>query len=437
MDMAAVRLDMDPAEIRKTNFVGKEDFPYVTPTGGVYDSGDYRLTLKRVLEMAGYENLKRERAEARAAGRLFGLGFATVVDPSVTNIAYLTVAQTPEERARPEYLPKSGSGESCTVSVDAFGNVTALMNTVPEGQGHETVLAQVVAEVLGVTPGRIRVATDMDTLTRPWTVTAGSYSSRFAAIGAGAATVTARRVREKMAHIAAHHFEVAPTDVAFEEDRFFVRSDPSRSISFRRIAGMAHWNQAALPPGMEPGISITHMENFPLAEPPDEADRVSSSSTYGFVADLVAVEVDPDTGFIRIVKYVTVHDSGNLINPKIVEGQIYGGTFHGVAGALYEELVYNEEGQFLSATLADYLCPTAMEAPRLELDHIITPSPVSVLGTKGCGESGAMSAPAAVANAVADALSSVEGVECVTELPLSPEKVWKMIRSAKEKEAFQ
>ncbi len=429
MDMAAARLSRDPAEIRRVNFVGKEEFPYTTPSGGVYDSGDYEKALDLALEMGPYAELLRERERARAQGRLFGIGLATVVDPSVTNIAYLTVAHPPEVRAQPGYLHKSGSGESCLVSVDALGCVSVVMNTVPEGQGHETAAAQVVADQLGLPPDQIRVTMEMDTLTRHWSVTAGSYSSRFAAVGAAAAAVAARRVREKMAAIAAHHFEAEPGEVGFEEGRFFVRSEPDRSISFRRVAGIAHWNQSALPPGMEPGISITYTYNLESAAPPDAEDRVDSSGVYGFAADLVAVEVDPETGFVEIKKYVTVHDSGTLIHPKMVEGQITGGVMHGVGGALYEELAYDAEGRFLAQSLIDYVCPTAAEAPRLEIGHIVTPSPLTELGAKGCGESGAMSAPAAVANAVADALAPL-GAGPVTALPLTPERVWEMIRSA-------
>jgi len=435
MDVAAGVLGMDPVEIRRKNLIGKDMFPYTTPTGGVYDSGDYHKVLDLVLRMGPYEKLLRDRDRARAQGRLYGLGLATVVDPSVTNIGYLTVAHTPAERAAPDYLPKSGSGESCMATVDAVGNVTVLMNTVPEGQGHETAIAQVVADELGVPPDKIRVVMEMDTATRNWTITSGSYSSRFAAVGLSAAVGAARRLRQKMCAIAAHCLEVDPADVQLDvqldKSCFSVKGNPERSILFARVAGAAHWNQSALPSGIEPGLSVTYVHNFAQAAPPDAEDRVDSSSTYGFVADLVAVEVDPETGFVTIRKYVTVHDSGTLINPKIVEGQIYGGVLHGVGGVLYEGLVYGEDGHFFSSSLMDYICPTAVEAPRLEIGHVVTPSPISLLGSKGCGESGSMSAPAALANAVADAIGPA-GAGPVTDLPLWPERIWEMLQSSSE-----
>jgi 2-furoyl-CoA dehydrogenase large subunit len=188
---------------------------------------------------------------------------------------------------------------------------------------------------------------------------------------------------------------------------------------------MAHWNPLALPKGMEPGLQATYTFHFPTAQAPDDQDRVDSSNTYGFIAEVVAVEVDPETGTVEIRTYVTVHDAGTILNPMIVEGQIYGGALHGIGGALYEELAYGEDGQFLARTLMDYLVPGATEAPKLVIDHVVSPSPFTILGSKGLGESSAMTAPAALANAVADAL----GVH-VDALPLKPERVWRWVRQA-------
>ncbi|MBI4493052.1 MAG: molybdopterin-dependent oxidoreductase, partial [Chloroflexi bacterium] len=429
VDLLAEELGLDPAEVRRRNFIPPDAFPYTTPTGGIYDSGNYPAALERALELAGYDQLRREQQAARAQGRLFGLGLAATVDPSVSNMGYVTIAYPPETRARPGYLPKAGAAETGLVTVDSLGNVTAVVNTVPEGQGHETVVAQIVADRLGLDPKDVRVVTDFDTASRVWSITTGTYSSRFAAAGASAAALAAERVRDKMVRIAAHLLEVAPEDIELGNARFTVRGATERSLSFRRIAGTAHWQPSALPAGMEVGLNASCVWDFALARPPDEHDRVNSSQTYGFSIEIAAVEVDPRTGELEIKKLVSVHDAGRILNPLIVEGQVYGAIAHGLGGALLEELAYSEDGQFLSATLMDYLWPTARDVPNVVIDHLETPSPFSLLGSKGIGESSTMSIPPLLANAVSDALKPL-GVE-VTELPLSPNRVWSLLQQAR------
>jgi 2-furoyl-CoA dehydrogenase large subunit len=417
LDMAADRLGLDPVEIRRRNLVRADQFPYTTPLGGVYDSGDYHAVLDRAVALGKYHELRARQARARAEGRYFGIGVATIVDPSGTNMGYVTLAQTPEERAGA--LPKSGSTEATTISMDPSGAVTVRLTTTPEGQGHETVAAQIVADELGIPPERVRVVADMDTLAQPWTITTGSYSSRFGPLGASAVALGARRLRDKLARIAAFSLEADPEDLELVDGTFVVRGAPGRKLSVRHAAGVAHWNAASLPPDIDPGLQENAFFSLRATPPPNAQDQVNSSATYGFVADLVAVEVDPETLDIRIVEYTTVHDSGRILNPMLVEGQIYGATVHGIGGALYEEFKYDANGQLLTGSLMDYLCPTAVEAPRLVIDHIETPSPLSLLGAKGVGEGNSMSAPPAIANALADALRP-RGIR-VTSLPVTPD----------------
>ncbi|MBI3076881.1 MAG: xanthine dehydrogenase family protein molybdopterin-binding subunit [Deltaproteobacteria bacterium] len=431
VDQIAKELNLDPAEVRFQNLIRKEEMPYLTPSGGLYDSGDYPEGLRKALEMIEYDKLRQEQRRARAEGRLFGIGLATVVDPSVTNMAYITVANEPEERARPDYNFKAGSGETAAVKIDPLGKVSVALNTTPEGQGHETIAAMIVADELGIPMDDVQVLAEMDTATRVWSITTGTYSSRFASVGTSAVATAARKVKEKILKIAAHELEATVEDLDMREGKVFVRGSPGKAIPLKRIAGIAHWNQARLPEGMEPGLHATTMFNFPTAKPPDQQDRVNSSNTYGFIAEAVAVEVDPETGEIQIKKYVTVHDCGTILNPMIVEGQVYGGVVHGLGGALYEEMAYDENGQYLAATFMDYLCPTAMESPKLEIGHVVSPSPLTVLGSKGCGESSSMTTPAVIANAVEDALAPL-GIS-INELPLTPDKIWRWIRAARER----
>ena len=400
MDVAAGRLELDPVELRRRNLLRDCDFPYRTPTGGLYDSGDYEGCLDDALELAGYEEQRRQQQAARADGRLVGIGVACIVEPSISNMGYVTLAQTAEERATE--LPKSGNAEGATVSVSPLGGVTVRVGTTPQGQGHRTVCAQVVADVLGIRPEEVEVVTELDTSTSAWTVASGNYSSRFSGVGAGAVALAAEKVATKVATIREHLGD--------------------GSLSLRRIAGVAHWNPDALPPGMEPGLHETAFFAAPNLAPPDADDQVASSAAHGFVCDVALVEVERDTGEVRVRDYVTVHDAGRLLNPLLAEGQLRGGFAHGVGAALFERAAWDEDGNLLTGTFMDYLCPTAPDIPPLRLGHRETPSPFTPLGAKGLGEGTTMSVPVAIANAVADAL----GRELV-ELPLTPSRVWELL----------
>ena len=417
MAIAAKRLGLDPAELARRNLIGRDEFPYRTPSGGLYDSGDYGACLERALEVVRYDKRRGEQAAARDEGRLLGIGIACVVEPSISNMGYITLAQTPAERA--ETLPKSGNAEGATVMVNPLAGVTVRISTTPQGQGHKTVTAQVVADTLGLGPADIEVVSELDTATDAWTVASGNYSSRFSGVGAGAVLRAAEKVARKLQAIAAAQLRCEPERVELRDAKAWNGED---SISVRRLAGIAHWHPDALPEGLEPGLHETAYYAAPNLAPPDDDDRVASSAAHGFLVDVAVVEVERETGAVHVLDYVSVHDAGRLLNPLIVEGQVRGGFAHGVGAALFERIVYDEDGNLLTGTFMDYLCPTAADMPSLRMQHLETPSPFTALGAKGLGEGTTMSAPVAIANAVADAL----GVDAL-ELPLTPARVWELL----------
>jgi 2-furoyl-CoA dehydrogenase large subunit len=430
IDLLAEKIGVDPVEVRRKNLIPASAFPYRTPTGGLYDSGDYAATFDKALEIAKYAELRREQAKARAAGRFFGIGLALAVDPSVSNMGYVAAAFDPQFRAKPEYMPKSGATESASIKIDPLGRVIMVMSSTPQGQGHQTIISQIVADELGVTPSDVTVVDEMDTFTRPWSISSGTYSSRFGSVGTSAAALAARKLKKKLVDYAAHLMDVPAEQLEFRDGSVRLKTGKGASYTIKDLAGRAHWHTQSLPEDMEPMLQTTAVFGFTVAEAVDEHDRVNSSNTYGFIAEVMAVEVDPATAAITIVKYVTVHDAGTIINPMIAEGQIYGGALHGLGGALYEELVYDDEGQPLAGTFMDYLVPTASEAPVIDIAHVTSPSPLTTLGSKGLGESSSMTVPAVIANAVSDALAPI-GVR-ISELPITPSKLWEMIAKARK-----
>jgi len=416
MHAAARRIGIDPAELARRNLVPAGRMPYRAAAGAVYDSGDYRACLERALELPGYDALRAEQSAARAEGRLLGIGLACVVEPSVSNMGYITLVQHAEERV----LPKSGNAEGATIAMGPQGDVTLRITTTPQGQGHRTVAAQVAADVLGLDPAQIDVRTDADTAANPWTVSSGNYSSRFAAMGASAVHLAATRLAERLRALAAPVLGCAPQDVELAGAHARVLGE-ERSVPLRRLAGAAHWHPSDLAGEAAEGLALTVTYTLPIS-PPDDDDRVNSSACYGFVADVCVVEIDPETAEIAVRSYVTVHDAGRLLNPLLADGQVRGGLAHGLGAALLEEHRYDEAGTLMTATFLDYLPPTATELPRVVSAHLESPSPLTPLGAKGLGEGTTMSAPAAVANAVADAL----GVERV-ELPATPQRIWELL----------
>ncbi|MEA2956023.1 MAG: 2-furoyl-CoA dehydrogenase large subunit, partial [Alphaproteobacteria bacterium] len=417
MEIAARGLGIDVAELRRRNFIPAHAFPYQAPAGAVFDAGNYDEALSELLRLADYEALKLRRDEARNAGRLFGIGIAAGVEPSGSNMAYVSLAQTVEERSKGDR--KSGANASAVISVDPSGQVTLHLDSTPNGQGHATVAAQIVADALGLKPADIEVVTELDTLTSAWSIASGNYSNRFAAIVVGAIAQSAQQVATKLKLLASELLDVKPEDVDLYEGYARVRGGSNKGVSFRKVAARAHWDPSHLPEGCSPGLVETAIVSPRILGSPGDDDRIASAATFGFVIDLAAIEIDPKSGALRIDKYVSVHDVGTQLNPKIVEGQVHGGFVHGLGAALFEELAYDERGNILSGTFADYLCPTAVEVPTDDIGHVETVTPVNSLGAKGMGDGSSMLTPAAIANAVADALGRDD-----VSLPLTLQRVW-------------
>ena len=417
MQKIAVALGMDPLDVIRKNLIGAGRFPYRTVAGALLDSGDYHRVVAEALAAGGLDGLKRRREEARAAGRLYGIGYAACVEPSQSNMGYVSLVKTGRERERDG--PRGGAVASVTVSVDAMGGVGVVGDSVPQGQGHQTVLAQVVADRLGLEPDDVAVSLDTDTAKDGWSIAAGNYSSRFSPASASAAALAAEKVRDKMARIAAALLNVPAGDLRFEDGRIAASGNPDNALPFYRVGGLAHWSPSSLPEGMDPGIRETAAWSAPELGPSSADDEINASLAYGFGFDFCGVEIDPDTGVVRIDKYATAHDCGTVLNPGMAEGQIRGSWACGIGAAFHEEFRYGDDGSFLSGTFAEYLVPTACEVPELVLVHPTpTPSPWTRLGAKGVAESNQYTTPVCIANAVADAL----GVEDV-RLPLDPSKV--------------
>jgi 2-furoyl-CoA dehydrogenase large subunit len=420
----ALELKLDPLDIYRRNLVPTDAFPYRAAAGALLDSGNYQSALDLAAREGGLDDLRRRRDEARAQGKLYGIGFAAIVEPSVSNMGYISTVLTAEQRAKAG--PKNGAIACATVSIDLLGSVSAVIASAPAGQGHRTVCAQVVADVFGLTPQQIAVNSELDTHKDAWSVAAGNYSSRFAGAVAGTLYLAAIKLRDKLARIAAHHLGVAAEDIAFENGKVIARSTPDKAMPFARAAGSAHWAPALLPPGMEPGLRETVFWTPETLAAPDDQDHVNTSAAYGFAFDICAVEIDRETGRIRIDRYVTTHDAGTILNPALADGQIRGAFAQALGAALMEEFHYSDDGGFQSGTFADYLLPTTCEVPDLTILHMETPSPFTPLGAKGLGEGNSMSTPACIANAVADALSTVVDARDI-RLPLTPSKVMMLV----------
>ena len=391
MDLAAAELGMDPAEIRRKNFPAKSEFPFKTSAGLLYDSGDYASALDKALQKADYAGMRRRQEAARKEGKCLGVGLST----------YVEICGMGPSAAM------GGQGwESARVRVEPTGKVTVFSGASPHGQGQETSFAQIAAEGLGVAVEDVEVIHG-DTDVVPYGV--GTFGSRGTVVGGSAVVYARDKVRSKMARFAAMKFEADPGDIAFAGGKVFVRSAPEKSAPFAEVAKLAY-DAIKLPPGTEPGLEETH-----FFEP--------GNFTFPFGAHVVLAEVDPETGEVRILRYVAVDDVGNMINPLLVHGQIHGGIAQGVGQALEEEMIYGEGGQPLNASLMHYALPKANRLPRFELDHTVTTTDVNPLGAKGVGEAGTIGSTPAVVNAVLDALAPF-GVRHV-DMPLRPERIWR------------
>ncbi len=402
VDMVAAEIGMDKAEIRRKNFI--TEFPHTQNFGLVIDSGNYAGSLDKALQMAGYEDLKREREALRAQGRYLGIGISTWIEicgfgPSAATAPAAGVALV----------------ESAQVKVHPTGAVSIYTGTHSHGQGHETTFAQIAADTLGVPYDSIEIRHG-DTNEGP-AFGYGTYGSRSLAVGGMAIRVAGQKVVEKARKLAAHMFEAAEEDVVFEQGKFFVKGSPDNQKALGEVAFASYG--AGLPEGMEHGLeAVTYFD------PPN--------FVWPFGAHVCVVEVDPETGSVDLRKYVAVDDCGNVINPMIVEGQLHGGIAQGIAQALFEEVVYDEDsGQLRTGTFLDYAMMTANEMPPLFIGSTVTPSPSNELGVKGIGEAGTIASSVAVINALVDALSPL-GIKHI-DMPASPDRLWKQIQEARTK----
>jgi carbon-monoxide dehydrogenase large subunit len=403
LDLLADRLGMDAAEIRRKNFVQEADWPYTSPTGLAYDSGNYVPALDKALAMADYANLRRAVDAHNATNPPVrkGIGIA----------AYVEIAGWGPGQATAGLGVRNQLFGSATVRVNRSGTVEVMAGASGHGQGHTTSWAQVAADQLGTSDRNVRVY-EGDTAMIQTGV--GTFASRSLAVDGIGVHIAARRVREKMLQIAAHQLEAAPEDLEVGDGQFTVKGVPGKAVSFQKIAYSAN-TAHDLPEGMEPGL-----EETAFFDP--------ANFTYPFGIHISMVDVDTETGETRLTRYIAVDDCGNVINPMIVDGQVHGGVAQGVAQALWEEVVYDAEGQLVTGTLMDYAVPFSSDLPMIETGATVTPSPVNPLGVKGVGEAGTIAATPCVVNAVIDALSGL-GVTHI-DMPLRPEKIWKAAHGA-------
>ena len=394
VDMVADELGMDAAEIRMNNFIPKDAFPYKSPMGWEYDSGDYHGALKLAMDKIGYDKLLKEQAKKREKGELMGIGISSFTE---------VVGAGPSKDFDILGIKMFDSSE---IRIHPTGKVTARFGTKSQGQGHETTYAQIIAEELGIPHSDVTVE-EGDTDTAPYGL--GTYASRSTPTAGAAAAVACRKIKDKAQKIAAHLLEAAEEDLEWEVGKFSVKGVPDKSVTIQDIAFAAYTNH---PQGLEAGLEATH-----YYDPPN--------MTYPFGSYIAVVDIDSDTGVVKVRRFVAVDDCGNIINPMIVEGQIHGGLTQGLAPALFEEISYDDEGNITGGSFMEYLVPTAVETPHWETAKTVTPSPHHPLGAKGVGESPTVGAPPAIVNAVVDALSHL-GVRHL-DIPMTPERVWRAI----------
>ncbi|MBI2817942.1 MAG: xanthine dehydrogenase family protein molybdopterin-binding subunit [Acidobacteria bacterium] len=399
VDMAAAELKMDPAEIRSRNFLKSSEFPFTTPSGLIYDSGNYKTCMDKALDLAGYNKLRQQQERARKQGRLMGIGLSTYVE-----ICAMGPATSD---------PPGGGWESATVRIEPSGKVTVLSGASPHGQGEETTYAQIAADQLSVPFDDVTVIHG-DTASVPPGV--GTFGSRNTAVGGTAVYMSAQKIRTKMEAIAANLLEINPKNIVLRDGTLQSKLNPKKSVSVREVARAAY-TAKKLPPGMEPGLSETSFFS-------------PKNYTFPFGTHVCVVEVERETGEVKIIKYVAMDDCGKVINPMTVEGQVQGGIAQGLGQALYEEIIYDDNGQLVTGSLMDYAFPKATQLPEYICDRTETPTTSNPLGVKGVGEAGTIGATPALVNAVVDALAPY-GIQHL-DMPLKPEKVWRTIEEKPE-----
>ena len=406
IDAAAAAINMDPAEIRRKNFIPKFDNGYQTKVALSYDSGNYGAAFDKLLGMLDYKKFRSDQAAARAQGRLMGIGFST----------YIEACSIAPSKVVGSLGAQAGLWESGKVQVHPTGKVSVFTGSHSHGQGHETTMAQIVADHLGIPMDDVEIVHG-DTGRVPFGM--GTYGSRSASVGGTAIVMSLDKIKEKGKKIAAHLLEASPKDMEYVGGQFVVKGSPQKAIPFGQVALTAYVPHN-YPEGLEPGLEETSFYD-------------PANFCFPFGAHACVVEVDPDTGHVKILRYLAVDDVGNVINPMIVDGMVHGGIAQGVAQALWEEAVYDRDsGQLVSGSMMDYTLPKADMLPFYETARTETPTPVNPLGVKGAGETGTIASTPAVVNAVVDALSGL-GVDHIDAMPLTPERVWKTAQAAKSK----
>ncbi|WP_430782700.1 aerobic carbon-monoxide dehydrogenase large subunit [Actinoplanes sp. G11-F43] len=397
VDALAYELQMDPAELRLKNFIQPDQFPYETKTGWVYDSGNYEPTMRLAMDMAGYDELRKEQALKRAKGELMGIG-----------ISFFTEAVGAGPRKNMDILGL-GMADGCELRIHPTGKAVVRLSVKTQGQGHETTFAQIIAEELGIPPDDIDVVHG-DTDNTPFGL--GTYGSRSTPVSGAAAALVARKVRDKAKLIASAMLEVSVADIEWTKGAYAVKGDPGKSVTIQEIAFKAH-GAGDLPEGLEGGLEAQICYN-------------PSNLTYPHGAYICVVDIDPGTAEVKVRRFIAVDDCGTRINPMIIEGQVHGGLADGVGMALMEMISFDEDGNCLGASLMDYLIPTALEVPDWETGFTVTPSPHHPIGAKGIGESATVGSPPAIVNAVVDALKPF-GIRHA-DMPLTPSRVWDAMR---------
>ncbi|HMG60391.1 MAG TPA: xanthine dehydrogenase family protein molybdopterin-binding subunit, partial [Burkholderiales bacterium] len=412
IDRVARHLGMDSIELRKKNFIRKDQFPYTIPSGSTYDSVDYHSVLDETLAAIDYASLVRARDEARSSGKLAGIGISSCLEPSGGNSAFEVLMNPKNENTT--WM------DSCLVRVDLSGSVTGVINNSSAGQGHESLVSTVLGEILERDPATIRVVRADSLTALPSNSPVGS---RMAIMLGGAAAGAAKQIKETLIAIAAHNFECPPEDLEYRDGSVSLKGAPEKRLVWDQLVEIAHRKFHKLPAGIEPGLQAKFVWEVPTGGGlPTPEGRIQIYPCYAFEAHVVLVEIDPDTGKPAIRKYVCGHDCGVMINPDIVHGMTYGGIAHGIGAALYEKFAYTEDGQLASGTFMDYLIPSAMEVPSLAIVDHCTPSPLTTFGQKGSGEAGYLGAPAAIANAINDALAPLGA--SIEALPMSHLAIW-------------
>jgi 2-furoyl-CoA dehydrogenase large subunit len=419
MDKVARFLGLDRAALRRRNLIGKDEFPYLIPSGTTYDSGDYAAVLAKALAAAPLAHLESERDKLRAQGLLAGIGVSTCLEPSGGNSSF-----------EPLFNPKNTTTtwmDSCLVRIDLSGAITALMATSTSGQAHETLVSTVVGEVLQREPDSIRVLHADSLSALPSNSPVGS---RMAIMLGGAAAGAAKKLRAKLLRIAAHNLCVPEADLRYDGGAVLVETDPAKRLTWDRLIEIAHRQYHHMPEGMEPGLQEKFVWEVPTGgKMPTEDGRVQMYPCHSFESHVVLASIDPDTGKVAIHRYVCGHDCGVMISPDVVHGMTYGGIAHGLGAALMEKFAFSDEGQLLSGTFMDYLLPSSMEVPSVTIVDHCTPSPLTEFGQKGSGEAGYLGSPAAIASAINDALAPAGA--SIDALPMTPMAIWNALRAAR------